>query len=142
MTTLSTRTGSPSPFRDSVEEADAAGNAVGCRHPGDGSPAGSSPFKVSPWWPQAPAPRFKPYVLEVLAALVAVALLVAFSQVVHHSVLRGEQLRQAVAARSAATQHCNSLGAIGSGATCLRLLNAPAVAGDAQGTTLAVFAGR
>ncbi len=124
MTTFSTIIESPSPHR--IDASDV----------GDGSALALSPFKVSPWWPKAPAPQFKPYVLEALVAVVALGLLLAFFQVVHQSVLRGEQLRQAVAVHSAATHHCKSLAALGSGDACLRLLNAPATAGLAQANSM------
>jgi hypothetical protein len=110
--------------------------------PGDHSPMAQSPFKVTPWWPQAPAPLRKPYLVEAVMALVALAMLLAFFQVVDHAVLQGDQLRRSVAAHSAATYQCKSLVATGSGDACLRELNAPATAGGLRPTSLLSVAAR
>ena len=64
--------------------------------------------------------------MEVLAALVALSVLVAFYQVVTASVERGVLQREAVAARALATYHCNTLPALGASEMCLSRLNTPA----------------
>ncbi len=116
---------------------DGAGTAV---LPG-GLPAGPL-FKAAPWWGRPPARPGIPYLSESLAALVAVSLLLLFFFVVRGSVAQGERLRVAMATHSAATHHCNSLAALGSGEACLRLLNATANAGVAQANSMASIAAR
>lgn len=78
------------------------------------------------WWHRPTAPRGLPLLMELLAVLMAVAVLVAFYQVVVASVERGELQREAIAARAMAMHHCNTLSALGAGEICLARLNTPA----------------
>jgi hypothetical protein len=91
-----------------------------------------SQFAMSPRWRDPPDQRSLPYLIELLALPAAMSILLVFFYVVRGSVQHGERLRLAMAERSAATYHCNSLGSAQGTNTCLRQLNAPAVAGVAQ----------
>lgn len=83
-------------------------------------------FAMSPLWRNRPVRRGMAHLMELLAVLTALAILLAFYHVVQGSVLHGERLRLALAAQSAATQHCKSLAGAGAADTCLRQLKAPA----------------
>ena len=78
------------------------------------------------WWHRPTAPRGLPLLMELLAVLIAVAVLVAFYRVVVASVERGELQREATAARAMATHHCNTLSTSGAGENCKARLNTPA----------------
>ncbi len=119
-------------------------NRVGNARAGSAGWPANPLFSVAPWWGRQPARASIPYLVEWVVALVALALLMVFVLVVRESVARGENLRVAMSVHSAATQHCNSLAALGSGEACLRLLNAPAKAATqaavAQTTSMASIA--
>jgi hypothetical protein len=96
-------------------------------------------FAMSPLWSTRsvrPVRRGMPYLVEALAALVALSLLLAFFQVVRGSVLQGERLRQVMAAHSAATYQCHSLATKGAADACLRQLNASVNSGQMQSMLL------
>ncbi len=99
-------------------------------------------FATPPRWSYRSVRRGIPYLMESLAVLAALAILLAFFQVVQGSVLQGERLRAAMAVHSAATYPCNSLASTGAADTCLQQLRAPAIAGHPQTLVLVSAAAR
>ena len=85
-------------------------------------------FAMSPRWRNPPVRRGMTHLMEWLAALVALAILLTFFQVVRGAVLHGERLHLAMGERSAAMYRCNSLADAGAAETCRRQLIAPAIA--------------
>ena len=78
-------------------------------------------------WQALPSGRFDPeqhpYLIVFLGAIVTIAMLLAFYQVVCDAVDRGELRRQTMALHAEAAWHCGTLDSRSAGESCLRQLN-------------------
>jgi hypothetical protein len=77
------------------------------------------------WWQGLPAALRAPAWRSAFAALVILALLLGFHQVVRQAVRQGELLRMSTATHAQAVWRCNSLNGARLRQQCLQELNAP-----------------
>ena len=89
-------------------------------------PLGALQEDLHGWWNALPEAVRTPAWPASLAALVILALLLGFHQVVHQSVRQGEVLRMSASTHADATWRCKALASERMRARCLAELNAPA----------------
>jgi hypothetical protein len=81
--------------------------------------------RVRAWWLHLPPALRAPVWPSALAALIILALLLGFHEVVRGAVKQGELLRMNTATRAEAVWRCNALNGARVRASCLAQLDAP-----------------
>ncbi|HEV7913570.1 MAG TPA: hypothetical protein VGP22_07370 [Albitalea sp.] len=87
--------------------------------------AGGLRTEARRWWNGLPEPLRAPAWRGSLAALVILALLMGFHQVVQQSVRQGELLRMTAATRAEAVWRCHALNGARMRSACMAQLDAP-----------------